>query len=80
MFTDESIRSELSTIPVSDEELTFMEGIFFISLSYMPSDGKAFAKSPIVFIEQFLFQSQKVSRAPRDKLELTPRCSCKFAI
>ena len=28
MFTDESIRSELSTIPVSDEELTFMEGIF----------------------------------------------------
>ena len=80
MFTDELIRSELSTIPVSDEELTFMEGIFFISLSYMPFDGKAFAKSPIVFIEQFLFQSQKVSRAPRDKLELTPRCSCKFAI
>ena len=23
MFTDESIRSELSTIPVSDEELTY---------------------------------------------------------
>ena len=35
MFTDESIRSESSTIPVSDEELTFMEGIFFISLSML---------------------------------------------
>ena len=35
MFTDESIRNELSTVPVSDEELIYIEGIFFISLSML---------------------------------------------
>ena len=69
MFTDESIRSELSTTPVSAEKLTYIWKVIFSSpqVCYIPSDGKAFAKSPIVFIVQFLFQRQKVSRAPQDK-------------